>query len=274
MNLTTHLGKLTEYKHQYDNSLLTRIPRSLGRNAIKMFRGFPWKGIDFWNCYELSWLDSTGKPHVGILEFAVPADSEFLIESKSLKLYLNSLNNTNFYSIDHVREIIEKDLSTTVQLRIKITLTKLSEYNQQITQFTGINIDNLNIKITDYQINSGVLQLDEGGEYVEEQIFSDLLRSNCLITKQPDWASVQITYRGKKFNHQSLLQYIISFRNHHAFHEQCVEHMFYDIMNICKPESLTIFAKYTRRGGIDINPLRTTEKTIALEDYKRRNIRQ
>ncbi|CAN0593338.1 unnamed protein product, partial [Ectocarpus sp. 12 AP-2014] len=148
-------------------------------------------------------------------------------------------------------------------------------YNKkEIVQFTGKSIDGLDVEISDYQVNPDLLKLSEDGEYVEEKIFSDLLKSNCLITNQPDWASVQIKYRGKRIDHKSLLKYIISFRNHNEFHEQCVEHIFSDIMNICKPDALTIFAKYTRRGGIDINPLRTTENIAQSKNYKSRDIRQ
>lgn len=273
--MQTPLGKPTEYKNQYDNSLLVPIPRSLGRNEIKLPKELPFNGTDFWNCYEVSWLDQKGKPHVRILELEVPATSEFLIESKSLKLYLNSFNNTKFKNEDDVKALIEKDLSATAQDSVKIKLIQLEEYNKkEIVQFTGKSIDDLEVEISDYQVNPDLLKLSEDGEYVEEKIFSDLLKSNCLITNQPDWASVQIKYRGKKIDHKSLLKYIISFRNHNEFHEQCVEHIFSDIMNICKPDALTIFAKYTRRGGIDINPLRTTENIAQSKNYKSRDIRQ
>lgn len=273
--MQTPLGKPTEYKSQYDSSLLAPIPRSLGRDEIKLPKEIPFNGVDFWNCYEVSWLDSKGKPYVRILEFEVPATSEFIIESKSLKLYLNSFNGTKFKNEEDVKDLIEKDLSTTAQDNVKVKLATLSEYNQrEISQFTGKSIDNLDVEISDYLVNPNLLKLSDDNEYVEEKIFSDLLKSNCLITNQPDWASVQIKYKGKKIDHKSLLKYIVSFRNHNEFHEQCVEHMFNDIMNICKPDSLTIFAKYTRRGGVDINPLRTTENIAHSENYKIRDIRQ
>lgn len=273
--MQTPLGKPTKYKNQYDNSLLVPIPRSLGRDEIKLPKKIPFNGMDFWNCYEVSWLNSSGKPNVRILEFTVPATSEFLVESKSLKLYLNSFNGTKFKDETEVKNLIEKDLSSIAKERVSVELSKLGEYNQkEISQFTGKSIDNLDVEILDYQVNPKLLKLSDSNEYVEEEIFSDLLKSNCLITNQPDWASVQIKYKGKKINHESLLKYIVSFRNHNEFHEQCVEHMFNDIMNVCKPDSLTIYAKYTRRGGIDINPLRTTENVAYSKNYKVRDIRQ
>lgn len=273
--MQTPLGKPTEYKSQYDSGLLVPIPRSLGRNEIKLPKKLPFNGVDFWNCYEVSWLDLKGKPHVRILEFEVPATSEFLIESKSLKLYLNSFNNTKFESENKVYGAIQKDLGTTAQENVTIKLSTLSDYNRkEIRQFKGKSIDNLDVEILDYQVNPNLLKLCDSKEHVEEIIFSDLLKSNCLITNQPDWASVQIKYKGNKIDHKSLLQYIVSFRNHNEFHEQCVEHMFNDIMNICKPESLTIYAKYTRRGGIDINPMRTTKNIGKSDNYKIRDIRQ
>lgn len=273
--MQTPLGKPTEYKSQYDSSLLVPIPRSLGRKEIKLPKKLPFNRVDFWNCYEVSWLDLKGKPYVRILEFEVPATSEFLIESKSLKLYLNSFNGTKFGDENSVSNIIEKDLSATAQENVTIKLSTLTEHNQrEISQFKGKSIDNLDVEILDYQVNPRVLKLSDNKEHVEEIIFSDLLKSNCLITSQPDWASVQIKYKGNKIDHESLLKYIVSFRNHNEFHEQCVEHMFNDIMNICKPESLTIYAKYTRRGGIDINPMRTTENITQSDNYKIRDIRQ
>ena len=273
--MKTQLGKPTEYKIKYDNTLLTPIPRSIGRNEIKLPKKIPFNGIDFWNCYEVSWLDTKGKPNVRILEIEIPSTSKYLIESKSLKLYLNSFNGTKFDNEHDIIGLIKKDLTDTTKETVTIKLSTLSDYNQRkILQFSGKSIDNLDVEISDYDVNSGLLKLSNGMKIIEETIFSDLLKSNCLITNQPDWASVQIKYKGREIDHKSLLKYIISYRNHNEFHEQCVEHMFMDIMTICKPESLTIFAKYTRRGGIDISPLRTSELLEKSNDYKIRDIRQ
>ena len=269
------LGKPTTYNDQYDNNLLVSIPRSLGRKELNLQKESPFKGVDFWNCYEVSWLNTKGKPCVRVLKFEVAADSEFLIESKSLKLYLNSFNGTKFQSDDEIRDIIQKDLSATAKAEVKITISTLDVYNhKKISQFSGQSLDDLDVTIADYSVNSDLLKLSSGNEYVEETLFSDLLKSNCLITNQPDWASVQITYKGRKIDHESLLKYIISFRNHNEFHEQCVEHIFCDISEQCQPESLTIHAKYTRRGGIDINPFRTSLKSGSHNITNYRDIRQ
>jgi 7-cyano-7-deazaguanine reductase len=273
--MQTPLGKPTRYGDKYNSDLLVAIPRSLNRNEINIKEPLPFYGIDFWNCYELSWLDQKGKPCVRVLQLEIPASSEFLIESKSLKLYLNSFNGTSFVSQDEVRDIIEKDIRSKVQGSAKAKIFTLNEYSKiAFSRFDGNSIDDLEIEVSDYIVNSSLLKLCNSGEYKEEVIFSELLKSNCLITEQPDWASVQISYKGKKIDHESLLRYIVSFRNHNEFHEQCVERIFYDIMDKCRPDSLQVFAKYTRRGGIDINPLRSTENITQLEAYKTRDIRQ
>jgi 7-cyano-7-deazaguanine reductase len=273
--METLLGKPTEYKNQYDKSLLTPIPRSIGRKELALPKELPFFGFDLWNCYEVSWLNKSGKPCVKFLDFEVPANSEYLIESKSLKLYLNSFNNTKFENESEVANIIQKDLSDTANANVNIKISTLAKYNlSQISQFSGKSIDDLDVEISDYNVKSELLELAENNNYVEEILFSDLLKSNCLITNQPDWASIQIKYSGTQIDHKSLLKYIISFRNHNEFHEQCVEHIFNDIMTKCKPKTLTVFAKYTRRGGIDINPLRTNQKIENLETYKVRDIRQ
>jgi 7-cyano-7-deazaguanine reductase len=273
--METLLGKPTEYKNQYDKTLLTQIPRSLGRKELNLPKELPFTGIDLWNCYEVSWLNKNGKPCVKFLELEVPFNSEYLIESKSLKLYLNSLNNTQFENESLVSDLIQKDLSDTASTAVKIKISTLDEYNQnKISQFSGKSIDDLDVEISDYNVNSELLELSANNEYVEENLFSDLLKSNCLITNQPDWASIQIQYSGAQIDHKSLLKYIISFRNHNEFHEQCVEHIFNDIQTKCAPDTLTVFAKYTRRGGIDINPLRTNQPLENSEIYKARDIRQ
>ena len=269
------LGKTTTYNDQYDNNLLVAIPRSLGRDNLNLQKELPFRGVDFWNCYEVSWLNTKGKPCVRVLEFEVPAESDFLIESKSLKLYLNSLNGTKFKNNDEIWDIIQKDLSSTAKAEVKITISTLDAYNnKKISQFSGQSLDDLDVEISNYNVNSSLLKLSSGNEQVEETLFSDLLKSNCLITNQPDWASVQITYKGNKIDHKSLLKYIISFRNHNEFHEQCVEHMFCDILKQCQPEFLTIHAKYTMRGGIDINPFRTSLKPKNYNIINYRDIRQ
>ena len=272
--MDTPLGKPTIYNSNYDKNLLVSIPRSTGREAIGLSGDRIFNGVDFWNCYEVSWLDLKGKPNVYILELQVSSYSEFIIESKSLKLYLNSFNAMRYDSASDVERILKEDLSQCANYDVHVKLKKLHEFNNNnIKQFEGICLDELEITVSDYSVNKYLLKLENDHSKVEEVLFSDLLKSNCLITNQPDWASICIHYAGAKIDHSSLLKYIISFREHNEFHEQCVEHIFYDIMQQCKPDKLTVFAKYTRRGGIDINPLRTTEN-VSQFNYNFRDIRQ
>ena len=188
------------------------------------------KGIDLWTSFEVSWLNSKGKPEVRIGHFEIDADSENIIESKSFKLYLNSFNNTRVNSEQDVIAAMQCDLSQAVSGDVCVKLSKLSDYSHQImSRFPGTVLDNLDVEVTDYTINREYLVLN-GEIEVEETLVSDLLKSNCLVTNQPDWGSVMIYYKGIQINHHGLLKYIISFRNHNEFHEQCVERIFSDIM--------------------------------------------
>jgi 7-cyano-7-deazaguanine reductase len=269
------LGQEVTYKCQYDSKLLVGIPRNLARDAINLPIELPFKGFDVWNCYEVSWLNNKGKPCVKILQFIVPAESKYLIESKSVKLYLNSLNGTKFSNKQEVNKLIQQDLSNVSKSEVVVIIRDLEELcAEPMSLFDGVNIDGLDVEITDYDVNADLLNTLNAGEVVAETLYSNLLKSNCLITNQPDWASVQIKYRGKQIEHKSLLRYIVSFRNHNEFHEQCVEHMFYDIMQRCAPEELTIHAKYTRRGGVDINPYRTNLSLEVTDISKTRDVRQ
>ncbi|CAF2119998.1 unnamed protein product [Rotaria magnacalcarata] len=271
------LGKQVKYKDSYDNSLLFPIKRSLNRNKIITQSELPFNGYDLWNCYEVSWLNQKGKPEVRIVHFIVPADSECLIESKSIKLYLNSFNNTKFTSEIEVSDIIQSDLSNVAGLVVEVFLNKLAYYKgQPLKLFDGVLLDEIDVEVSDYQVNSDLLKMDlePDGEVVEETLYSNLLKSNCLVTGQPDWASVQIKYTGRKINHSSLLKYLISYRNHNGFHEDCIEHIFIDILEKCKPQELTVYAKYTRRGGVDINPFRTNLDLKNTEIIKIRDVRQ
>jgi len=269
------LGQEVTYKCQYDSKLLVGIPRNLARDAINLPIELPFKGFDVWNCYEVSWLNNKGKPCVKILQFIVPAESKYLIESKSVKLYLNSLNGTKFSNKQEVNKLIQQDLSNVSKSEVVVIIHDLEELcAEPMSLFDGVNIDGLDVEITDYDVNADLLNTLNAGEVVAETLYSNLLKSNCLITNQPDWASVQIKYRGKQIEHKSLLRYIVSFRNHNEFHEQCVEHMFNDIMQQCAPEELTIHAKYTRRGGVDINPYRTNLSLEVTDISKTRDVRQ
>lgn len=253
------LGKTTEYKDQYDPSLLQPVPRSLNRDDLALGDTLPFTGYDIWTLYELSWLNGKGLPQVAIGEVRLPASSPNLIESKSFKLYLNSFNQTQFDSWQQVADLLQKDLSHCAGADVDVTIQPLSDFTgEEIVNFSGECIDDQDIEITDYGFNPAYLEgAAEHGEHVTEELNSHLLKSNCLITSQPDWGSVRISYTGKQIDREKLLRYIVSFRNHNEFHEQCVERIFTDIMKYCQPELLTVYARYTRRGGLDINPYRT-----------------
>jgi 7-cyano-7-deazaguanine reductase len=272
----TPLGKATAYVDTYNPGLLVGIPRTIAREEIGLTtKNTPFYGYDFWNCYELSWLNLSGKPCVALLSFIVPYDSEFISESKSVKLYLNSFNNTRMTNKDQVLNTITQDLSNIVKSSIKAEIKEITDLSgSAILSFSGSCIDDLEIEINDYKVDSNLLKIEGQSGIIEECLYSNLLKSNCLITNQPDWAAIQIKYKGQKINHESLLQYIVSFRNHNEFHEQCVERVFCDIMKICNPIELEVFAKYTRRGGIDISPYRTNKIIEATEVYKYRDVRQ
>jgi len=263
------LGKATEYISEYNPNLLQAVPRSLNRDDLALNQSsLPFKGEDVWYGYELSWLNEKGKPVVAVAEFRFCCTSPSLVESKSFKLYLNSFNQTRFSSIDEVKSLLCKDLSNTAQSPAIVKLFNvehclalaITEKNEQT-----ICIDEQDICIENYQYDANLLNstLDTEKDVVEEQLVSHLLKSNCLITNQPDWASLYIQYKGQKIDHECLLKYIISFREHNEFHEQCVERIFIDLMQHCQLEQLTVFARYTRRGGLDINPFRSTHLSEA-----------
>ncbi|KHS74265.1 7-cyano-7-deazaguanine reductase [Pectobacterium brasiliense] len=254
------LGKPTPYHDRYDAALLQPVPRSLNRDPLGIYPdSLPFHGADIWTLYELSWLNNRGVPQVAVGEMHLNAESLNLIESKSFKLYLNSFNQTAFDSWESVRATLAKDLAHCAQGDVSITLFKLSELEgQPIAGFTGECIDDQDIQIDSYDFNADYLATNEqDAPVVEETLVSHLLKSNCLITHQPDWGSVQIQYCGKRINREALLRYIVSFRHHNEFHEQCVERIFNDIMRYYQPEKLSVYARYTRRGGLDINPWRS-----------------
>ncbi|MEE3650658.1 MULTISPECIES: NADPH-dependent 7-cyano-7-deazaguanine reductase QueF [unclassified Brenneria] len=254
------LGKPTPYHDRYDAGLLQPVPRSLNREPLGIFPpDLPFHGADIWTLYELSWLNRNGVPQVAVGEMRLDANSLNLVESKSFKLYLNSFNQTVFDSWDDVRATLINDLARCAQGQVSITLFKLSELEgQPIAAFSGECIDDQDIRIDDYTFSADYLAAgNQDQTWTEETLVSHLLKSNCLITHQPDWGSVQIHYRGKRINRESLLRYIVSFRHHNEFHEQCVERIFNDLMRYYQPEKLSVYARYTRRGGLDINPWRS-----------------
>lgn len=260
------LGQNTEYKSQYDASLLQPVPRRLNREGLGIVEQQPFnQGADVWTCYELSWLNPHGLPQVAIADVEIDFKSENLIESKSFKLYLNSFNQTKFASIEEVEQILTRDLSQCASCQVSVRIHKLADYtNQPIVNFSGECIDEQEIQIESYTFSNQHLENVAEDEIVEETLVSHLLKSNCLITSQPDWGSVQIHYVGKRLNREKLLRYLVSFREHNEFHEQCVERIFTDLMQFAKPEKLTVYARYTRRGGLDINPFRSNFESVPV----------
>lgn len=260
------LGQNTEYKSQYDASLLQAVPRRLNREGLRIVEQQPFnQGADVWTCYELSWLNSNGLPQVAIADVEIDFKSENLIESKSFKLYLNSFNQTKFASIEEVEQTLTRDLRKCASGQVSVKIHKLADYtNQPIVNFSGECIDEQEIQIKSYIFSNQHLENVAEDEIVEETLVSHLLKSNCLITSQPDWGSVQIHYVGKRLNREKLLRYLVSFREHNEFHEQCVERIFTDLMQFAKPEKLTVYARYTRRGGLDINPFRSNFESIPV----------
>ncbi|CAI1009727.1 NADPH-dependent 7-cyano-7-deazaguanine reductase [Serratia entomophila] len=257
----THLGANSDYPDQYAPELLEALPRARGRDLIGVDENnLPFSGFDLWTAFELSWLNAKGKPVVGIGEFTLPHSSTNLIESKSFKLYLNSFNQTRFDSVEQVSAAMQKDLSQAANGQVGVKLYPgLDGYPAQIDRLPGVNIDSLDITVDDFDFKPEYLHgaAGEQAEFVSETLSSNLLKSNCLVTNQPDWGSVVIHYQGQKIDRERLLRYLISFRQHNEFHEQCVERIFNDIKQSCRPEKLSVFARYTRRGGLDINPFRS-----------------
>lgn len=263
------LGREVAYPAHYDPGLLFPIPRAAGRKAIGLVDvSLPFVGHDRWHAYELGWLDLRGKPRVATATLSVPCDSSLLIESKSLKLYLNSLNAERFADDEALRVRIAADLSTRTGAAVSVAfgLPAMVEANP------GFCIDALEIEIDDYgPPNPGHLHAEASG-LIDEVLVSHLLKSNCPVTGQPDWATLVITYCGPRIDRSSLLRYVVSFRNHAEFHEQCVERIFLDVMARCHPQWLSVEARYTRRGGLDINPWRASGDRVAPE--ARRELRQ
>lgn len=264
----SELGKISDYASSYNPDLLFPISRKTKRDEIGIIGKLPFFGVDLWNHYEVSWLNPKGKPIVALAEIIYDCTSENIIESKSMKLYFNSFNNTSFDNVESVTNTIKNDLSVRVGSQVTVKIFPLNLLRNEImtTGMDGICLDELDIDCSIYQVEPNFLKIEN--EFVAERLYSDLLKSNCLVTHQPDWASVQIDYRGKKIQHAGLLQYIVSFRNHNEFHEQCIEKMFMDIMRYCQPEELTIYGRYTRRGGLDINPIRSTKKSPELQNIR------
>ncbi len=252
------LGRSTAYRNTYAPELLFPVDRAPKRAEIGVVEALPFHGEDLWNAYELSWLNARGKPVVAMGEFRVPAVSPRLIESKSLKLYLNSFNASRFDDMAEVEAVIARDLSAAAGAPVSVQLQSLHVAARQVCSLPGTLIDDLDVDIADYHPAPTLLGVAADAAPVSETLVSHLLKSNCLVTGQPDWATVYVNYTGAPIDRAGLLRYIVSFREHNEFHEQCVERMFCDLMARCAPSRLEVWARYTRRGGLDINPWRSS----------------
>ena len=267
MNLPEHspLGQASAYADQYDPSLLFPIPRAGKRAEIGVDSAPPFFGADLWTAFELSWLNLRGKPQVALAHVTVPCETRNIVESKSFKLYLNSFNNTRLPDAEAVRARLRTDIGEAVwrgaehasSIGVKLLLPDAFD-REPVHELDGLSLDRLDVECTRYTPAPDLLTVAAGEPEVSEVLVSNLLKSNCLVTGQPDWGSVQIRYSGAPIEQAGLLQYLVSFRNHNEFHEQCVERIFMDIWTRCKPHRLSVYARYTRRGGLDINPLRTS----------------
>lgn len=259
------LGKVTEYVSQYDPALLCPFPRQVKRDELGLTAELPFVGCDLWNGYELSWLNQKGMPQVAMAIFTFACESPNLIESKSFKLYLNSFNQTRLASREQLHRHLVEDLSAACGAPVDVRLLSLAEAEHQLARLPGDCLDTLDIEIESYALSPEKLQADNSIQ-VTETLHSHLLKSNCLVTSQPDWGSVSISYQGPQIDRKALLRYLVSFRQHNEFHEQCVERIFVDLQRFCQPQRLSVQAWYTRRGGLDINPFRTNcgEKPLML----------
>jgi 7-cyano-7-deazaguanine reductase len=259
------LGKSVAYPDRYDPSLLFPISRLPKREEIELFGTLPFSGADLWTSYELSWLNNRGKPQVALAHVTVPCESPNIVESKSFKLYLGSFSSTKFSSPEEVRERIRKDVGEAVWRGAPaagvtgVRLVMPENFDREmVEELDGLSLDRLDVECTQYTPAPELLKATAGEQPVTETLTSNLLKSNCLVTGQPDWGSIQVSYSGPQIDQAGLLQYLVSFRNHNEFHEQCVERIFIDVWRRCKPVKLSVYARYTRRGGLDINPYRTS----------------
>jgi 7-cyano-7-deazaguanine reductase len=261
----SQLGKTSPYPDHYDPTQLFPIERGPARDELGLGGTLPFFGADLWTAFELSWLNPRGKPQVAIAHVTVPCETPNIVESKSFKLYLGSFSNSTFASADEVRERMRADLSEAVWRgtegsgSVGVRLVAPADFDREpVHELDGLSLDRLDIECTDYTPKPELLSSVRDEQPVQEVLTSNLLKSNCLVTGQPDWGSIQIRYSGPQIDQGGLLRYLVSFRNHNEFHEQCVERIFVDIWRRCRPIKLAVYARYTRRGGLDINPFRTS----------------
>jgi 7-cyano-7-deazaguanine reductase len=259
----TELGKESQYPNAYDPKVLFGVPRKIGRADFSCGNPLPFKGADRWLVYELSYLLPTGKPAIGIAELIVPSDSPYIIESKSLKLYFFSLNQERFASVQDLEETLVRDLSACAGKSVEVHIHSPNNWAQWQTEPPrGDCLDKIDVKCTTYHVDPSLLS--DAGAPTSAQVYTELFRSNCPVTGQPDWASIHISYSGPEIPQAGLLQYLVSFREHSGFHEQCVERIFIDLLHRYQLDQLTVSGAFTRRGGLDITPLRSTDAAYSF----------
>ena len=250
------LGHATDYPDTYDPTLLFTVPRADTRETIGIEPPLPFTGADVWTAYEHTWLDAKGKPQIAIVSFEVPIDSRNIVESKSVKLYLGSFAQSRFADANEVAAAIARDLSAATLANVRVDIVAQSQFaNEMVANLEGESLDDLEVGIDRYEVDPSLLRAD--GDVVSETLRTDLFRSVCPVTAQPDYASIAIAYSGACIDRASLLRYLVSYRQHAGFHEHCAERIFVDLVARCRCEALTINARFTRRGGLDINPFRT-----------------
>lgn len=256
------LGQTTAFANTYTPSLLHPIKRSVTREPDGL-HDIDYQGEDLWTCYEFSWLNTNGKPCIAGLRMHVSCQSEAIVESKSMKLYLGSFGHTKFETQAEVLRTLDQDLSLAFRAPVLLELLDLQQLSTVVPQMPGKCLDDLEIRTSIYLRDATVLQVEEGDLMIHEALNSHLFRSLCPVTGQPDWASIGIEYAGNPINHESLLKYLVSYRNHEAFHETTIEQIYVDILMLCKPQSLSVYGRFQRRGGLDINPFRSNHETSA-----------
>ena len=256
---TSPLGKATGYPDRYDSRLLFPIDRAAQRQALGLRGTLPFSGADLWTAYEISWLDAGDKPQLAIGELRIPADSPATVESKSLKLYLGSFAQEPVATREQLARTIAGDLERICGADVEVVLHPATASAPCIAALPGVSVDDQNGAADAAAPDPGLLAV--GSATAEETLTSALFRSNCPVTGQPDYADVMLRYRGPRIDRASLLSYLLSYRRHAAFHESCVERIYMDLVARCRPERLTVYARFTRRGGIDINPFRSNYET-------------
>jgi len=257
------LGQPTEYPTTYTPSLLHSMNRDMARARAGVVNAQNLRGEDVWTGYEFSWLNTEGKPMVAALRLRVPCQSPAIVESKSVKLYLGSFAQTRFESLADVQHTLDQDITLAFRSPVILELLELVHLNSQPQESPGVCLDDLDIRTDVYQRDASLLRCDDSDVTVNETLFTHLFRSLCPVTAQPDWASVSVAYTGKPINRAALLKYLVSYRNHQAFHETTIEQIFCDIRDVCAPDRLSVYGRFQRRGGLDINPFRSDNSDSA-----------